>query len=417
MTFIRFKIRPQRQYVALLILALGVITAVYGLSSNPARTWPNLLLDGFYNLSLALSALFFIASQRLAGARWSAGMRRIPEALMLTLPSAALLMLLLYFGRSTLFPWCRPDYFAPEAAHAGRVTYLNARFVLARTVGALLIWGLFVWQFRRISLKQDGNRRLSLVYHHRLNRYSAAFVLVFALTFTACVYDWIISLDPHWFSTMFAVYIFAGTFVQGIAAVTLAAVLLGKSDPLREVVTAHKLHDLGKMLFAFSIFWMYIWTCQYLLIWYGNIPEEVTHYLERTNSSWIFWFALNPILNWAVPFLGLMSTRSKCRPRTLVTVCVVLLCGHWLDLYLQVMPALIREPKLGLLELSLAAGCIALAYLGFTRNLSKAPLVPSNDPVQAAELMAVLAAKNLHRSPAQLWEKLGRPGPVEARES
>src|SRR6185436_2639542 len=157
-------------------------------------------------------------------------------------------------------------------------------FVLARVAVVFAIWAVFAWAFRRASLAQDKTPGAALPAHHRLDRLGAAFIVAFALTITLASWDWLASLDPGWSSTMFAVYVFAGTFLQGIAAVTLATVLLMRRQPLRAVVAEQQLHDLGKMLFAFSIFWAYIWTCQYLLIWYGNIPEEIGHYVTRTNG-------------------------------------------------------------------------------------------------------------------------------------
>src|SRR5262249_21598577 len=191
----------------------------------PDRTWPNLLLNGFYFTSLALSAIFFLATQRLTGARWSASMRRIPEAFMMALPVAALLMLLVFFGREVLYPWSRPGMFSNTPDIAGKVQYLQPPWILGRTMVSFLVWVAFAWLMRRTSLDQDRDPSSSLVLHKRLTRYAGLFVVVFALTFTMSVFDWIMSLEPEWFSTMFAVYVFAGTFVQGIAAVTLAAVL------------------------------------------------------------------------------------------------------------------------------------------------------------------------------------------------
>ncbi len=384
------RFRPSaRHFTAAIVLVLaGAGVAAYGLATAPERTWLNLLLDGFYITSLAVSAMFFIASQRLTGARWSAGLRRIPEAFMAVLPAAAALMMALYFGRHWIYPWSRPGAFAHAPALAGKVRYLAEPWVFVRAGVALFLWMVFAWLFRRTSLAQDRNPGSSLVYHYRLNRYAAAFVVVFALSFTLGSYDWILSLDPSWFSTMFGIYVFAGTFVEGLAAITLAAVLLRGRGFLTEAVTGHHLHDLGKLLFAFSTFWAYIWTCQYLLIWYGNIPEEVTHYVRRTNGPWLPFFVANFAVNWMVPFAVLLGAPVKRNPRALKIVCVLLLLGHWLDLYILIMPSAWSAPRIGIPEVTIALGCAALAYLFFIWSLGAAPLTPVSDPILAAEALA-----------------------------
>jgi len=253
--------------------------------------------------------------------------------------------------------------------------------VLVRMVSVFLVWCAFAWIFRRVSLAQDREPHRQTHHHHRMNRYAALFLVVFAPSFTACAYDFLISLDPRWFSTIFAVYVFAGTFVQGIAAVTLAAVLLRERGFLARTVNAPQFHDLGKMLFAFSTFWAYLWLCQYLLIWYANLPEEVTFYVRRTSGSWLAVFAINLVLNWVVPFLALMSQRAKTNLRTLKVVAAVLLLGHWLDLYLLIMPNVWTAPSLGVVEWLLLAGTAALVYLLFVENVARAPLEPLHDPL------------------------------------
>jgi hypothetical protein len=378
-------VSARRLAAPLVLVMTGIVAAAYGLHAAPERTWPNLLLDGFYVTSLAVAAIFFLATQRLAGARWSAGLRRIPEAFMLAMPVAAPLMVALFFGRQQLYPWSRPGAFAHAPAIAGKIRYLAPPFVAGRAAVVLAVWVFFAWLFRWASIDQDGDPTENLRHHRRLQRYSALFVPVFAITFTCSAYDWVLSLDPDWFSTMFAVYVFAGTFVQGIAAITLAAVLLRKRGYLEAWLDERHLHDLGRMLFAFSTFWAYIWTCQYLLIWYGNIPEEITHYVRRTGAPWLSLFLLNPLVNWIVPFATLLSARAKRTPRLLVAICLLLLAGHWLDLYLLIMPALWPEPHLGPIELLIAGGHGALVYLVVLFGLSRAPLVPFNDPVLVAE--------------------------------
>ncbi|HEY6350829.1 MAG TPA: hypothetical protein VI636_15620 [Candidatus Angelobacter sp.] len=397
MSELSFHVSSRSRTFPVFLVALGAGVAIYGLLAQPERTWPNLLLDGFYVASMGISAVFFLAVTRAAGARWSANLRRVPEALSSILPAAGVLLALMFFGRQTLFPWTRPGYFAKASAIAGNVHYLNPPWALARMALTLAAWIFFAWLFRRTSLQQDREANSSLALHHRLNRYGVVFLLAFALTFTFAVYDWLLSLDPQWSSTMFAFYTFAGTFVQGIAGVTLAVVLLKERGTLTKV-SEHQLHDLGKMLFAFTIFWAYIWTCQYLLIWYGNIPDEITHYLTRTNGPWLYLFALNFILNWIVPFTTLLTIRAKRNTKVLKMVCVVVLVGHWLDLYMLIMPSMWRTPKIGLIEIPIAAGYGALAYLIFVRTLQKAPLAPLHDPIVAYEQVQQVYAAELHTS-------------------
>jgi hypothetical protein len=377
---------PRRvRQVAVLLLIVGASTAVYGVITRPERVWPNLLLNGFYVTTLAVSAMFFLAAQRVTGARWSASLRRVPEAFLAVLPFAAVLMAVIFFGRHVLYSWMDPGSMAAEPAFAGKHAYLLPQRVLARALIVFAAWFLFARLFRRASLQQDSQVEQSLALHYKLNRYAVMFIPVFALTLTVAAFDWLISTDPRWFSTMYAVYVFAGSFVQGIAAVTLAVVYLKESGPMAGSVSDHQVHDLGKMLFAFSTFWAYIWTCQYLLIWYGNIPEEVTHYVTRTNGPWVYLFALNLVVNWVVPFLALLSVRAKCTTRVLKSIAILLLCGHWLDLYMLVMPSLWKTPRIGFYEIAIAAGYMSLLLLVFLRSLGKAPLVPVNDPVLAFE--------------------------------
>jgi len=182
--------------LALLLLAVGVVTAIYGVIVVPQRAWPNLLLNGFYITSAGVSAMFFLATQRATGARWSASLRRVPEAFLTILPIAAVLMLALFFGRHVLYSWSNPGAMAAEPAIAGKLRYLQPSWVFTRMVVVLVTWMVFARLFRRASLHQDAHPELGLVLHEKMTRYAVAFIPVFALTLTLAAYDWLISMDP-----------------------------------------------------------------------------------------------------------------------------------------------------------------------------------------------------------------------------
>ncbi|HEX4420452.1 MAG TPA: hypothetical protein VH165_21200 [Kofleriaceae bacterium] len=384
-----FTVTPSMQRIPLALVAIGAVALVIGLVVAPDRTWMNLLVDGFYVLSLGVSAMFFITTQRLSSARWSAAIRRIPEAFTRVLPAAAVLMAILAFGFQALYPWTHPHPIEHEAGGivAGRESYLTPAFVYARMAIIVGLWLVFAWRFRKTSADADASREAGLLGHVRLNRLAALFAPLFALSFTAAAYDWLVSLDPKWFSTMFAVYVFAGSFAQGIAAIALATVVLkkrGAFGPGGKQIGDEPVHTLGTMLLAFCTFWAYIWVCQYLLIWYGNIPEEVTYYIVRSSAPWLPLFLGSFLINWVIPFFTLLPRTSKRSLRVMKAMCILVLCGRWLDLYIMVMPSKWDAPHVGPLELAMAAGTGGLIYLIFIRGLSRLPLVPPHEPVTAA---------------------------------
>ncbi|HKE82917.1 MAG TPA: hypothetical protein VKB50_04150 [Vicinamibacterales bacterium] len=360
------------------IAALGLPVIVAGLIWAPARTWPNLLLADVYFLSLALGGAVLMSIHFLSGAAWSVVVRRIAEAMMSSLPFAAALMLTVFFGRRVLYPWAQPATSIDAAMSASKAVYLSAPWVFLRMAIILGLWVWLVRRLRRTSLEQD--RSAAPALHQRLIAGSAMFVVVFAITFVFGSIDWIMSLDPRWTSTIFAVYVFAGLLVSALAALTLIAVVLQARGAFGHVIGPAHLHDLGKLLFTFSTLWAYIWLSQYLLIWYGNLPDEVTYYLRRTNGPWMQLFLLNLFMNWVVPFLVLLPRAAKRSPRVLTAVCVCLLIGHWLDLYLLIMPDAWSTPMAGPLEAMIPLAYAALAIILIGRALASAPLVPPNDP-------------------------------------
>jgi hypothetical protein len=369
-----FVLESGPRHVAHAMIAIGVVAASIGLVGDPQRTWPDLLLNGFYTIAIALAGVVFIALQYLCGAAWSAGIRRIPEAIMAPMPVAAVCMLSLFFGRH----WLYGASHAGPAMSAAKAFYLATPFFFGRMAVFVAVWAAFAWVIRRVSLQQD--RDSSSRHHQRLVRYSALFVVAFALSFSLASFDWLMTLVPGWSSTIFAVYTFAGLLVGGVAAITLTVVLLRERGYLTGVVNENHLHDLGKLLFAFSTFWAYIWVSQYLLIWYGNIPEEITYYVSRTGPNWITLFLLNVVVNWIIPFLVLLPRASKRNPAILKWTAILILAGRWLDLYLAIMPQLVPAPTLGVIDVLIVAGYAGLFFIVAARALARAPLVPIHDP-------------------------------------
>jgi hypothetical protein len=375
--------RPARSRLAArsaLCLAVAVAAgAVAGLAGDPPRLWTDLLVDGVYFLSLALAGALFLAVQYLTRAGWWVAIRRVPEAMMAAVPVAGGLTLAVCLGLPELYPWARPALVARDPLLAARSRYLSPGPFAARMALFLALWTLFALLLRRASLAQD--RAPGFAHHRRLVRLSAAFVLVFAVTFSLASFEWLMSLDPHWYSTIFAVYLFAGLLLAGVAAITLAAVLLSRREPLARAVNPSHLHDLGKLLFAFSTFWAYIWVSQYLLIWYSNIPEEAEFYVTRLHGGFRLPFFLVLGMEWIVPFVALMPRAAKRRPKVLLGVSALVLLGHWLDLYLLVAPPVLARMRLGATELLVAAGYAAVFLLAAGRALGRAPLLAANDPL------------------------------------
>jgi hypothetical protein len=369
---------------ALAVAAVGAATALFGFSFDAPRIWTDLLVNGFYFAALALSGVLFVAIQYLSQSGWWVAIRRVPEAMMTFLPVAAVLMLAVYLGRGALYPWTHAEVLAHDPVVAAKKAYLNEPFFLLRMVVFLAVWAGFAFLLRRTSLAQDheeGGRE-----HRAMFRLSAFFLPAFAVTFSLASFDWLMSLDPRWYSTIFAIYQFAGLLVSGIAAITLFVVLLRERGHLAGIVNESHLHDLGKLLFAFSIFWAYIWVSQYLLIWYANIPEEAVYYHVRTNGPWLFWFALVLVLNWIVPFTVLMTRSAKRNPTMLKWIAAVILVGHWLDLYVVAAPSVLHHVRLGLPEIVITAGYAALFFAVTSRALSRAPVVARHDPFLAESL-------------------------------
>lgn len=358
---------------------VGILAIALGGVLQPQRLWPNLLLLGFLSVGFGLGGLLLIAFRDLGAARWNDSFRCVREAMAATLPwTAPVLAVILIAGLSS-YPWSQASTLAEETDWFKR-WWLEPEFFTVRAISYLAIWVGFavsmVWASRR-EAAHDGATRTSI-------RLSAAFLVVFSLTFWLASADWIMSLEPTWYSTVFGVYNFGGVLLSAQAAVTLLTVWLRQRGPLRNVVTRDQLRDLGTLLLSFSCFWMYIWFCQYMLIWYTNIPEETSHYASRIHGLWAPLFYANIVINWAIPFAVLLPRAPKESAGVLVKVSLLVLVGRWLDVYLMILPSMGEDaPAIGLCEIGavgLVVGALGLLFLkALRKSLPPAPLGPSCD--------------------------------------
>jgi hypothetical protein len=357
------------------LAAGGAACLAIGFLVSPQSAMASLLCAGYTLLCAGLAGVFFVATQYASGASWAVAFRRVPEAMSAALPVGALALGAALLLGSQIYPWVH------DHGHFSgfKAMWLNFPFSLARAAVYLLLWWAFTRKIVGLSRAQDESRDPQ--FTQRNTRVSVAFLVVFAITFWLASFDWIMSLEPHWYSTIFGIYNFAGMFSSGLATMILLVVWMRHAGPLRAFVTDEHLHDLGKLLFGFTTFWMYIWFSQFMLIWYANIPEETVYYIQRQHRYWLPLFVLNVILNWIFPFAVLLNKRIKRTGHLLARVAAVVIVGRWLDVYLMVQPALGAEnPSIALWDIGAIVGASALFVLMFLRGMAKAPSVPAGDP-------------------------------------
>jgi len=342
------------------------------------------LVAFLFGLSLALGGLFFVLVQYASRAGWSVTVRRLAENAMATLPLFALLFVpIALFGIDTLYHhWSHPG---DDAILLGKQGFLNPTGFYLRAAAYFAVWiGMSTWFYRR-STRQDEEATPAIT--RRMQSVSAPALVLFALSVTYASIDWIMSLDPHWFSTMFGVYFFAGCAVASFAVIILAALALRRGGFLAGVVTGEHFHDLGKLLFAFVVFWAYIAFSQFMLIWYGNIPEETEFFVRRWQDGWEILSVLLAAGHFGVPFLFLLPQRVKRNGLALTLAALWLLFMHYLDLYWLVMPSLHPEhAHLYVLDVTCLIGVVALFVALFAHRLVGHSLVPVGDPRLAESL-------------------------------
>jgi len=353
------------------------------------RPWSAIYIASFFFFMIALGALAFYAIQYAAQAGWSPVLFRVMEGITAYLPWASVIILVLLllsaFHVNHIFHWMDPELVDPNSDHydkliAGKSGFLNVPFFLARAIFFLLGWNLYRWISRKLSKDlDDANPQEGGRIFKKLFKFSAGFLVFFIVTESIMSWDWIMSFDPHWFSTLFGWYVFAGMMVCAITVIALVTIVL-KGQGYLEFVNDSHIHDLAKFMFGFSIFWTYLWFSQFMLIWYSNIPEEVTYFVTRIQDYNLPFFGMIA-MNFIFPLLILMNSDYKRVNWFVVMAGVVILAGHYIDVFNMVMPATVGTSWfIGLPEIGALMFFFGLfVYVVFTA-LTKAPLLTKNNP-------------------------------------
>lgn len=373
----KYSVSPRLKNTAILLVFIGILTVILGFYFESKKTWANLLLNNYYFISIAVGATFFYAIQYITQSGWSAQFQRIPLALGAYMTIAGVLILFLIFGMNSLFHWSLPDAAVHDAIIEHKSPYLNIPFFFIRIIIFFALWILMIRLLLRTSLKED--QISGLKYFYKSELYSKIYIFILAITFSLFTFDLIMSIDVHWFSTIFAVKNFISGFYHAVAIITLIVIILNRNGYFKSLNKSH-LHSFSKYLFILGMIWIYLWFIEYLVIWIANIQEETIYFIERIEGKWKMFFFLNIILNWAIPFFVLMPDKSKQSKPVILFVCILLIIGQWVDLYLQIMPGTLGESSIGFIEIGIFAGYTGLFTLIVTRALSRMPLIPKNHP-------------------------------------
>ncbi len=380
-----FTFTQRHKIIALALIVIGIIGITIGALNAPmhgehkdlARTWASLLLGNFFFMVIALAGIAFVAIQYVAEVGWSAYIKRIPLAMSTYIPFAAIFMILIFiFGHHDIYPWTHD--IKGDHILEGKKAFLNIPFFTIRMILYFLIWGILAYFIRKNNILEDTQGGTALYFKNR--KLGAAFLVLYLITSSMMAWDFIMSIDPHWFSTLFGWYVFASGWVSGLSMMGFLIIYLKRQGLMPGLQESH-LHDTGKFMFAFSIFWTYLWFAQFMLIWFANLPEEVAYFIPRL-SSYRTLFIINFVVNFITPFLVLMTRDAKRKLSIVATGSIIILVGHWLDMYLMIMPGIVGDNyHMGWSEFGATALFGGIFMFVVLRNLAAVPLVGKNHPL------------------------------------
>jgi hypothetical protein len=385
---------------SLALIGVGVLSVIVGFFlygtgdvHHKTRFWATLMQNSIYFLLICNASMFFICATTLAWGGWQMAFRRIPEAISAAVPVigtiALIVLLAIAFGghhMTHIYHWTDTEAVAKDHILSGKAGFLNLKFYTLWTVLTIGFWSILGYKMRKLSRKLDENplqtREEAKKYIWNNTVWAAVFIVWFSLTaMSVTPWFWLMSIDAHWYSTMYSWYSFASTFVAGMSLIALYIVYL-KNKGYMDFVNEEHLHDVGKFMFAFSVFWTYLWFSQYMLIWYANIPEETVYFKSRVKDgvySKVFFLVL--IINFLAPLLLLMKRGAKRNYTNITFMAVLIIFGHWLDFYQMIFASVLKEHvELNLFDFGVAAGFVGTIMLVTGNVLSKNALVAKNHP-------------------------------------
>ncbi|MCO5935688.1 quinol:cytochrome C oxidoreductase [Mucilaginibacter sp. RB4R14] len=399
----RFQFTGTSKTLSLVGIVIGIIAIAFGFilgGEHVQHTYSNLLLMSYYFVCVCTAGVFFCAYQYAAQAGWSASLIRIPQAFAKVLPLASIILIavitfglfseheVIEHGKKEMVPYLYAHWATHglttlgsenyDAIIAGKAPFLTIKFFYGMLIVLLGAYSYFGWALTKTSVDEDTEGGMR--NYDKSFKLACIFLVVFGFTFPIFAFGVIMSLEAHWFSTMFGWYNLAAMHVSGLAIMALIMIHLQKKGYMEWLHVDH-MHSIGKLIFGFSIFWTYVWFAQFFLTWYANIPEESVYFYKRWEPEYKFWFWFNIVMNFLAPLLLLMSRDAKRVRSRMMWTCLLLVAGHWLDYYIMIMPGTVEKPGFGVEEIGIFLGFVGLFTFSVLTALSRfTSLIPKKHP-------------------------------------
>ena len=393
-----YTVSSKAKMTSIILIVVGLVSLVAGIYTSHGHTdqrvWANLLVNGYFFFTISLAAVFFLAIQYAAEMAWGVTTQRVFQAIMSFMPVGAVALLVVLIASSLhathLYHWMAEGVTDPTSEHYdaiidGKSAYLNLPFFWVRTLLFIAVWFFFANWFRKNSLKED-QLDLSQVAggvspnYKRALVMSVLFIVFFAYSSVSSAWDWIMSIDVHWFSTLFGWYAFSGMWISCMIVAVVLVLYLKSKDLLKNVNSSH-IHDLVKWMFAVSMVWSYLWFAQFMLIWYANVPEETAYYMVRFEDYKLLYLGTF-FANFLLPFFILMSRDAKRNIVFVLPVALIIFFFHFVDVLVMVLPGTMHEHgQLGFVEIGMFLMFLGVFIFTVLRALSKAPLETKNHPM------------------------------------